>query len=67
MKKNFRPSSIDDRINENNLPNHIAIIMDGNGRWAKQRGAMRVFGHKNTIKAVRETSEICAEIGIKSI
>lgn len=64
MKKNFQPSLVDNRINENNLPNHIAIIMDGNGRWAKQRGAMRVFGHKNAIKAVRETSEICAEIGI---
>ena len=53
-----------DRINQGNLPRHIAVIMDGNGRWAKKRGAMRVFGHKNAIKAVRETVEGCAELGI---
>lgn len=48
-----------------NLPTHIAVIMDGNGRWAKNRGAARIFGHKNAIKAVREITEGCAEIGIK--
>jgi undecaprenyl diphosphate synthase len=47
------------------LPMHIAIIMDGNGRWAKQRGNQRVFGHKNGVAAVRDTVEGCAEIGIK--
>jgi undecaprenyl diphosphate synthase len=47
-----------------NLPKHIAIIMDGNGRWAKKQGAMRVFGHRSAIKAVRDTTEICAELGI---
>lgn len=52
-------------INNENLPEHIAIIMDGNGRWAQSRGKMRVFGHKNGIKAVRETVEGAAEIGIK--
>lgn len=52
-------------INNENLPKHIAIIMDGNGRWAQSRGKMRVFGHKNGIKAVRETVEGAAEIGIK--
>ncbi|GAB4401645.1 MAG: isoprenyl transferase [Microscillaceae bacterium] len=47
------------------LPQHIAIIMDGNGRWAKKKGAMRVFGHKNAIKAVREVTEGAAELGVK--
>ncbi len=48
-----------------NLPQHVAVIMDGNGRWAKKKGAMRVFGHKNAIEAVRDTTEACAELGIK--
>jgi len=48
-----------------NLPKHIAIIMDGNGRWAKKKGAARIFGHRNAIKAVRETTETCAELGIE--
>jgi len=47
------------------IPNHIAIIMDGNGRWAKSRGASRIFGHRNAITAVRETTEGCAELGVK--
>ena len=53
---------------ENNtkpIPSHIAVIMDGNGRWAKQKGALRIFGHQNAIKAVRDVTEGCAEIGIK--
>ena len=54
-----------EQIDRNKLPQHIAIIMDGNGRWAKQRGAMRVFGHRNAIKAVREATEGCAELGVK--
>ncbi len=49
----------------NNIPEHIAVIMDGNGRWAKKKGAARIFGHRNAIKAVRETVEGCAEIGVK--
>lgn len=52
------------QIDVNNLPRHIAVIMDGNGRWAKKQGAARVFGHKNAIKAVRDTTEACAELGI---
>lgn len=52
-------------IRPDNLPTHIAVIMDGNGRWAKSKGAARIFGHKNAIKAVREVTEGCAEIGIK--
>lgn len=46
------------------LPKHIAIIMDGNGRWAKQHGKPRVFGHRNGVKAVRETTEAAAELGV---
>jgi len=47
------------------LPQHVAIIMDGNGRWAKQHSKPRVFGHRNGVKAVRETTEAAAELGIK--
>ena len=52
-------------LNETDIPKHIAIIMDGNGRWAKSKGKLRVFGHKNGIKSVRETVEYAAEIGTK--
>ncbi|MBE9465318.1 isoprenyl transferase [Dyadobacter subterraneus] len=51
-------------IDSGNLPKHIAVIMDGNGRWAQNQGAARVFGHRNAIKAVREVTEGCAELGI---
>ena len=47
------------------LPRHIAIIMDGNGRWAKQRGYPRVLGHREGIKSVREVVEACGELGIE--
>ena len=52
-------------IDQSNIPKHIAVIMDGNGRWAQKKGAMRIFGHKNAIKSVRETTESCAELGVK--
>ncbi|MDF1697064.1 MAG: isoprenyl transferase [Saprospiraceae bacterium] len=52
-------------IDKNKLPSHIAVIMDGNGRWAKMHGKPRVFGHKNGVKSVREVSEAAAELGIK--
>jgi undecaprenyl diphosphate synthase len=52
-------------IDKSNLPKHIAVIMDGNGRWAKKQGARRIFGHQNAVKAVRDISEGSAEIGIK--
>jgi undecaprenyl diphosphate synthase len=48
-----------------NLPQHVAVIMDGNGRWAKKKGAARIFGHRNAIQAVRETTEACAELGVR--
>lgn len=57
--------SYKDRINTDMLPQHIAVIMDGNGRWAKSLGKPRVFGHRNGVKAVRETTEAAAEAGIK--
>ncbi|WP_247656567.1 isoprenyl transferase [Maribacter sp. MMG018] len=57
-------SKIED-IEPINLPRHMAIIMDGNGRWAKQRGKMRVFGHENGVKTVRSTVENCVKIGIE--
>lgn len=52
-------------LKEGPLPEHLAIIMDGNGRWAKERGKMRVFGHENGVRAVRQTVESAAKIGIK--
>ena len=54
-------------LNKDNIPQHIAIIMDGNGRWAKSLGKPRIFGHKSAIKAVREATEGGAEIGVKNI
>lgn len=54
-----------DKINKKKLPVHIAVIMDGNGRWAKQKGLARVLGHQNGVDAVRDTVEACAELGIK--
>lgn len=59
------PDNIKDQLDLDNLPKHIAIIMDGNGRWAKQQGKPRVFGHKNGVKAVREVTECCAELGVE--
>lgn len=47
------------------IPEHIAVIMDGNGRWAKEKGKARIFGHKNALTAVRETIERSAEVGVK--
>lgn len=57
--------SLKDKINMERLPEHIAVIMDGNGRWAKQQGKMRVFGHQHGVDAVRNTTEACAELGVK--
>jgi len=54
-----------EKIDPAKLPAHIAIIMDGNGRWAKSRGEMRVFGHQNGVESVRQSSTIAAELGVK--
>lgn len=53
-----------EKIDRNMLPQHVAIIMDGNGRWAKQRGFMRSFGHENGVTTVRKITEIASELGI---
>lgn len=53
-----------EQIDKSKLPGHIAIIMDGNGRWAKLHKKPRVFGHRNGVKAVREATESCAELGV---
>ncbi len=56
--------SFKDEIKMDRLPGHVAIIMDGNGRWAKQKGNQRIFGHQNGVKAVRDTVEAAAELGL---
>lgn len=54
-------------IHKDKLPKHLAIIMDGNGRWAKQQGLLRVFGHESGTKSVREVVEASAELGIQNL
>jgi undecaprenyl diphosphate synthase len=54
-------------IDKNNLPKHLAIIMDGNGRWAKQRGLLRTFGHESGTKSVKKIIEACANLGIENL
>jgi len=51
-------------INKDNIPKHVAVIMDGNGRWAKKNGLLRTIGHKNGVKSVREIVEASVELGI---
>ncbi|MGA0231785.1 MAG: isoprenyl transferase [Saprospiraceae bacterium] len=58
-------SDLKNRIDLSRLPRHVAIIMDGNGRWAKAHGKPRVFGHQNGVKAVREVTEAAAELGVE--
>lgn len=60
-------SELKHHIDISRLPEHIAVIMDGNGRWAKQTGKPRVFGHKNGVTAVREVTEAAAELGVKYV
>lgn len=63
----FFNMSLKEHINTKKLPKHLAIIMDGNGRWAKQKGRLRAFGHENGTKSVRQTVEACAELGIENL
>lgn len=56
--------SIKEKLKLDQLPKHVAIIMDGNGRWAKKKGGIRIFGHQNGVKAVREVMEASVEIGV---
>jgi len=58
-------SSVKERIDLSRLPQHVAVIMDGNGRWAKEHGKPRIWGHRNGVKAVREVTEAATEIGIQ--
>jgi undecaprenyl diphosphate synthase len=58
-------ATLKDHIDFGNLPQHIAVIMDGNGRWAKKMGAARIFGHRNAVKSVKDVIEGCGELGIK--
>lgn len=55
---------MDKQIDKNKLPQHLAIIMDGNGRWAKKKGLLRAIGHESGTKSVRNIVECCAELGI---
>ena len=59
--------SLLESINKDNLPKHLAIIMDGNGRWAKQKGLLRSLGHESGTKSVKVTVETCAKIGIENV
>ena len=59
--------SAKNQIDKNKLPKHIAIIMDGNGRWAKKRGFTRVFGHRNGVKSVKDIVEVGVELGIDAL
>lgn len=58
-------TSIKEQINKENLPQHVAIIMDGNGRWAKKQNQERTFGHKNAVSAVRNAIDACFQTGVK--
>ena len=59
--------NLKNEINKDNLPKHLAIIMDGNGRWAKQKGYLRALGHESGTKSVREVVETCAKLGIENL
>jgi undecaprenyl diphosphate synthase len=65
-KGSFNDEEVQNFLKENgSIPKHIAIIMDGNGRWAKTKGNVRIFGHKAGVDSVREITEACAEIGVE--
>ena len=57
--------AIPEHIDQHNIPSHVAIIMDGNGRWAKEKGEDRIFGHLSGVKSVRESLEAAREIGVR--
>jgi undecaprenyl diphosphate synthase len=57
--------SLKESINKDNIPKHIAIIMDGNGRWAKKQGKLRIFGHKNGRNSVSKITEACGNLNVK--
>lgn len=53
-----------ENLDKGKIPSHIAVIMDGNGRWAKKKGSARIFGHQSAVKSVRDVTEGCAELGV---
>lgn len=57
--------SFKEKIDSHNVPQHVAVIMDGNGRWAKQKGEIRIYGHMNGVESVREVLTAASEIGVK--
>ncbi|HEY4877010.1 MAG TPA: isoprenyl transferase [Puia sp.] len=57
--------SLKDKIDINKLPGHVAVIMDGNGRWAQEKGQDRLYGHFHGVESVRDVVESCAELGVK--
>jgi undecaprenyl diphosphate synthase len=57
--------TLKEQIDKTRVPKHVAIIMDGNGRWAKKRGNQRIFGHRNGVNAVKAATEAAGEIGVK--
>ncbi len=64
MKKKHTIAELRDRLNKSDLPRHIAIIMDGNGRWARRRGLPRIYGHKRGADRVRAIVEQCRQLGV---
>ncbi len=67
ISPNADPRSLLPQIDPVRIPRHIAIIMDGNGRWATERGFPRIFGHRNGAAAVRETVETCGVLGVEAL
>lgn len=65
MSNKVQESELIAKINKEKLPKHVAIIMDGNGRWAQSQGMQRVFGHESGVRSVRDVTEAAAEIGVK--
>lgn len=59
--------NLKDQLQLQKLPNHVAVIMDGNGRWAKLKGFLRTIGHENGAKSVKSTVKTCAELGIQNL
>jgi undecaprenyl diphosphate synthase len=59
--------SLLDKIDTTNLPKHLAIIMDGNGRWAKKQGLLRTLGHESGTKSVKANIKTCAKLGIETL
>lgn len=66
-KQKLKMESFRNRLDKNRIPKHVAIIMDGNGRWAEKHGKARVFGHENGVESVRSVVEGAGEIGVKHL